>query len=775
MLILAALLTVGARTPSLWISAIDVSPRLQATLTQHAIGGTDGSAKLGPSDPNGKSPTVIAWPIALKPRHVYAISFSATNIGRQAIDLSTDFQGTNYDSPEQEFSSALPADGKARVFRAQLDTGDSPPNVQLRFFYMDTTSVEVSDITILERPGYWKWLGRLGWLLGAMALGWLVVLVTNGWLAPHLVALSGQPHGMDRLSLAVGLVSSTGLLLFMSWLGQPQVFADEFSYAYLSTHFGHEANIANSGWIIPSLPNRLFLGLYHALSIGAAEPYAAARAFNIIFVLAAFAALLDCGRRAGGGVWSWFAALAGVVGPSTTYAAYFMPETLFIALMYWVIVLAAEATSTRRVGLAAGAGALAACLILVKPHGIVPTAVIGVVMAFSAFRTPHNERRRAWFAAGSFLLAAYAVRALLVRLLAPEGAIDTTLTGAFYSDVPGQALAIVRDPARLVNVLTMLGAHILVTMLLATPAILTAIHLVLGYLRSAAREEPIQQVRYATTVLIMASMVCVALIAMTAVFTVAATGSGVFEVANRLHMRYYAFCLPLIVVAFAGIAHLRPQRPSVQYLNYGLWLVIAMLSVVVLPEYVWHIADAPDLFLGELVRHWVMPLLVLIMATTLFVVNQIWFKTRVANVFVLSYIAIGVVTATAVHVAQLQDGPQDADRIGRVAATIARGSNVPMLVVADGYSPDVFRMGSYALDRTQFSLNSGARIVEKLATLSPRTVIVGPSEILRLASLPPTIQFGPYGIAWSSGAGFSPANDNAPVLDRKSTRLNSSH
>ena len=115
-LILALALMIGARTPAFWIPGTDVTPRVPATLAQHAVGGTDRSATLGPSDPEGTSPTVVAWPIALTPRHTYAISFSARNVGRQAIEVATDFQGTNYDSPEQEFASSLPPDGKERTF-----------------------------------------------------------------------------------------------------------------------------------------------------------------------------------------------------------------------------------------------------------------------------------------------------------------------------------------------------------------------------------------------------------------------------------------------------------------------------------------------------------------------------------------------------------------------------------------------------------------------------------------------------------------------------------
>jgi hypothetical protein len=762
-LALAAVLAIGARTPSFWVFATDVTPRVPPTMAQHATGGSDGSATLEPSDPAGTAPTVVAWPIALKPRHVYAISFTATNVGRQAIDVATDFQGTNYDAPEQEFASSLPLDHTPRTFRALLDSGDPPPDVRLRFFYKDVASVEVRNVAVLERPGYWKWLGRLGWLLGAIAVGWLATFVASTRLAPRLVALNAQPSGMFRLSLAAGLVAASALLIFMSWLGQPQIFSDEFVYAYLTTHFGHEAAIATSGWVILDLPNRLFLGLYHVLLGSAADPYMAARAINIVFVLVAFAALLDCVRRARGGIWCWIVTLAGVLGPATTYAAYFMPETAFIALLYWLIVVAADATSARRVGSAALAGTLAACLILVKPHGIVPTLVIGAVMAVAALRTSRLERRRAWLVVGAYAFATYAVRALLVRLLAPEGTIDTTLTGAYYADVPGQALALVRDPMRFVGLLNMLGAHALVTMLLAAPAILAAIQLVPRFLQSDAQDEADPHVRFAIVVLVMAVTVCIALMAMTAIFTVTITGEGVFEVPNRLHLRYYAFCLPLVVVAFACVVHHQPQRASTQLLHYGLWLAVAATAITVLPDYVWHIADAPDLFLGEQVRHWITPLLVLAVGATFVVVNRIWFGIELSSLFVLGFLAVGTVTATAVRVAQLQDRPQDADRAGRVAATMARGSQVPLLIVGNGYPPDVFRIGAYALERAQFAQQTPAAIGQRLATLPPRTVIAGPGESLSLAGLPTMIQFGPYGVAQAPVAAPRPATATPPI------------
>jgi hypothetical protein len=539
----------------------------------------------------------------------------------------------------------------------------------------------------------------------------------------------------------------------MLHLRQPMVFADEFMYAFLTMHFGHEAAIANAGWTELDFPNRLFFALYHALIGTTIEPYASARAVNVLFVVTAFAALMYFVRRAHGRHWGYIAAFAGLVGPSTTYAAYFMPESLYIALFYWLIITAAEAILTRRMALGALAGAFAACLMLVKPHGMVPTLIVGTTMALVAARTPGKLRRGAWATVGSFALTALALRTLLAWRLAPEGAQSAVAIGTLYSKISEKATATVLDPWKFLPLLELVGIHLLIALLLAAPALLAAVYCIPGLLANAWREDSDEQVRLARLALTMTTLVCAASIVMTAVFTVAVTGTSVFELDNRLHLRYYAFCLPLIVVAFACTVRARPLPQAIQYAHYGVWLLVAAILIFVLPQFVWYFPDAPDLFLGVRVQHWWTALLVLGIASALLVANRLWSKLSVANVFVIGFVTIGFITAAAVHRAQLREEEHDADRIGRIAASMARTDDVPLLIVGNGYPPDVWRIGSFALERAQFSQQSAVTVAARLASMPALTVITGSTGSLKEAGLTPSITIGDYGVARSSATG----------------------
>ena len=329
----------------------------------------------------------------------------------------------------------------------------------------------------------------------------------------------------------------------------PLVLGDEAIY-YLSSLFGYSAENFARWELIDRIPNLLYYRVYSLLP--ERELYLASKWLNAAFVALAAAPVFLVARLLVPSCASAAFAAVVIAAPTATFARYFMPESLYF-FGFWCVV--AALLSSLRKSLARAcllAGASAGLLSLVKPHGI--ALALGIAL-FLVLRAGSPKSR--WLSASGFLAAFLVIRANGSYALTGAWAVSM---GPTYGDL---AITWPSLPA----ILFSLSAHAAALALLAgIPLAIVAAAVV----RSPPLEPALRDCA------LLSLCILAALLGMTAYFS-----AVVFKLSPethslaRLHGRYYAFALPLAMLAYAAMVH----RQSVAIPRPALRLGIGSMAV----------------------------------------------------------------------------------------------------------------------------------------------------------------------------------------------------
>jgi phosphoglycerol transferase len=198
----------------------------------------------------------------------------------------------------------------------------------------------------------------------------------------------------------LGLVFALAILITrVSGLG-PRVMGDELTYSTYSRLLP----ISDS-----PVPNYLYLWIFSSTNFCGTEFYTCARLLNIWFVVLTALFVFLIARKILGYGPSLFLALASIAGPTSMYAAHFMPDSMFVAasvFFVWLLLRLTESKPSLRtlfaLGLAVGV------ISLIKPHGLFLLASIPAVSTL--FANSFRDRVRVAFiatvlsGAGAFLV-----------------------------------------------------------------------------------------------------------------------------------------------------------------------------------------------------------------------------------------------------------------------------------------------------------------------------------------------------------------------------------
>ncbi|WP_441816834.1 DUF7024 domain-containing protein [Lysobacter sp. TAF61] len=314
------------------------------------------------------------------------------------------------------------------------------------------------------------------------------------------------------------------------------------------------------------------------------------RMLNVVFLVSALPFVYLVCRRVASKPVSLLVAILALLGPINTYTAYFMPESMYL-LMFWVLAwLALKGSGSRPFLYGMTLGAVLAMMGLVKAHAIF---LLPAVMAFVAGRFAVLRHARpatsALMALAGLVIAALVVRFGLGYLLAgPSG---LSLFGQVYGSVTpssqdeGRALRLVIQ-----GLLSLKGHAMALAALYALP-LAAVFYFPPRSEGSAAIRAECDQVRLFTF------FVFACLLAMTTLFTANVAGSNAMESIARLHMRYYNFAIPLLLVVVAGQISPSTIRPGIRgALPAAAFGVLAILAITgLLDGFVPGIVDSPEL------------------------------------------------------------------------------------------------------------------------------------------------------------------------------------
>ena len=660
-----------------------------------------------------------------------------------------DLVGPGYDNDEQEFHLELtPRDQGAKIQRLLFtDWVPEPASTRLRVFDYASARFSIARLSVTSLHLVFLLPFLLSASLLALALTTGVLARVLGGEKRSAIAVweaawaRGGAALQDSELLAPALVALivcclVGIVLALPY---PLLASDEFPYAFRSK-FGWEAFAGESGILPRAMPNLLYLRLFHWVHAFDDTALTVARAFNtVLFALAAFPLYWLFRRFATPGT-SALLALVSCAGPTSSYAAYFMPEAMYFFGFWWVILLFArlleKMTLPRVLAMALGLAALA----LVKPHAMVLLVCFCLILPLLRLFQPARPMGRLLLSsialAGGWYLAWLALASRL------GGRLLLNPVGVIYGDAAGKVLAVRNLSAVASAFAAVLGEHLAIVILIFG----VPFSLVMAKLGHALRHrrEGTQGPGLDLSLALTSIVVPGALILMTSKFTVLLAEEVVSETVSRLHGRYYSFSLPLLVL---GAAAARPMLEMPARLARWVWFAASLL---LMGAALWiftkighqYVVDFPEAY--ALIE--VHPLLELVVAANLAVTFLALFRPRWAWRLLLGSLTLfSLIGASYVFDGQRTRGKGlDEDRMGiALRSMLTRGERDEVRVFSREVDVRSSYLGVELLSLARFQsatdlsdghcalLPDSARY---LVTLDPIPVGCGYHPVLRIGS-----------------------------------------
>lgn len=378
-------------------------------------------------------------------------------------------------------------------------------------------------------------------------------------------------------ALTILLLLILGYLIHRSHGLNPAVFADEWYYS----KFSHLTPLAES-----ILPSYLYLWIMGGTTACGTSFLDCARILNVAAVVAAapfiyFTASAFASKRVAG----WIAILCTLL-PMSSYTAFFMPESSYY-FGFWVLSwhVLTNAQQDRRVH-AALAGMLLGVLSLVKVHAVF---LLPALCAYFFFLEMSNSLRRRGvvhavvavvLVAGATFITKFGMSYLLV------GKAGLSVFGSFY----GATAAVKPDRMLLLAMIWENGrGHAMAMALLyAVPLVILVQSLVTALVRRSTDAQALKLHVY--TFLMVGSA-----LGMAVLYTASIAVAGAEE-ALRLHLRYYNFTFPLLLVGAASVlneSRVNQQR-TVTWVLAGVAAILIAFAAVKLPQFRLLLIDTPE-------------------------------------------------------------------------------------------------------------------------------------------------------------------------------------
>ncbi len=360
----------------------------------------------------------------------------------------------------------------------------------------------------------------------------------------------------------------------------PALFADEWYYSKYS-------RLAPLGESI--LPSYLYLWVFRGTNACGDQFLDCARALNAAFFVAAAPFVYLVARRLTGRPLALAIAVIGMLAPLNLYTSFFMPEAMYFfgfSVLSWV------ALNFRGLGSARYAlltGFLLGLMSLVKVHGLF---LLPALCLFIVFVRWSRAERQGWIgdsviAAGLAALAMLGTRLGLGYALAGEPALH--LFGNFYASSANSAAHR--------SVFTLLApAFVNARGHLMAMAVLYALPLAVLIHRLPWRPAQLKLDGEAGALRVYLLLMMGTAVAMTIAYTASLASPGSIE-GVRLHMRYYSFAFPLLLVLAAALLRQpgKPTRPAFKLVIAVLLGAVLLIALVKLPTYTINTVDGPDI------------------------------------------------------------------------------------------------------------------------------------------------------------------------------------
>lgn len=362
----------------------------------------------------------------------------------------------------------------------------------------------------------------------------------------------------------------------------PVVFSDEWAYSSYSRLLPlQEAGV----------PSYLYLSLFRTTNVCGDGFLDCARTLNTILITLTVPVIYSIARRVCSPWPAVASALLSVAGPFNTYVIYFMPEAAYFAgfwMLTWIL-LNQSIQSPARLGLLLGS--LLGLLSLVKIHALFLLPGVACYGIYYQWRLGHKSWQTTGAATALVTGMAFALTKLALGYLF-AGRSGITLFGSIYSAQADTANHSKQYVDLAINALTNLTGHgMALALMFGLPIVAMITTLIRRGQKSAQTYELATQ-----DLVVYSGLVFIPLLIIVSYFTASVAGSGPYENLSRLHMRYYNFAFPLLIlIAASQLRAVRGFRLDgaataamvALVASYGLWRL--------LPDFAPSMVDSPEL------------------------------------------------------------------------------------------------------------------------------------------------------------------------------------
>jgi len=347
-------------------------------------------------------------------------------------------------------------------------------------------------------------------------------------------------HGKTNIFL-IGFIIATALFVALTFRNlelYPTIMPDEYYYSKFSRLLPLADSIA---------PSYLYLAIYRATRICGDGFLDCARIFNALFFVASAPFIYLTARRTCSKGIASIVALLALLGPINSYTAWYMPEALYFFsfwLLTWFILRLDHSSSSKSWCFG---GILLGLSALVKPHALFLLPAIVIYILYVSRKTEGKWVFQAFKNASSFIVFLFLSKLLIGYLFADRAGI--TIFGPKYGSIASSTISEFQHYLKLLAPFTeSLKGHALAICLMFGIPIAIAINTSFDSIFSKTEIKSDQKISFYSLA------VLVSLILITALYTatVVANSGSPYEMISRLHMRYYDFAFPLLLVIAAS-------------------------------------------------------------------------------------------------------------------------------------------------------------------------------------------------------------------------------
>lgn len=339
------------------------------------------------------------------------------------------------------------------------------------------------------------------------------------------------------------------------------------------------------------LPSYLYFLIYRTTNFCGSGFGECARWINSLFLVGAMPFIYMLCRRVGSRRVALFVALLAVLGPINAYTARFMPETLYF-MMFWVFAwYTLRPAEVEPVVYGVSMGVIVALMGLVKAHAVflVP-AIIGFVVFRYFWLGSDQPLRKSLLALSGFFSAALLIRFGLGYFFAGSAGLD--IFGQTYGSIAPSTADAERYTRLVSPALVSLKGHAMALSVLFALPLAALFYFPTRNTAHGGAVIASREIRLFTF------FVLSCLLVMTTLFSATVAGSNDMETIARLHMRYYNFALPLLLIIAAEHVGPAPSRQIYRALPPVIvFAILAILSITSLLEfYTPGFFDSPELW-----------------------------------------------------------------------------------------------------------------------------------------------------------------------------------